>query len=148
MCVGGSVRRWGWGGETGVTYVGFALAEGRRLAESLMTDMCLIQRVSGTATDPDTGESVVTYSQVYSGKCRFQARGDWSVDRDIGEAGLVLLQTELQVPVSVVVAVNDRVTVQSSTTATDLTGRVFTVRGVFLKTHDTSNKAMLIEVTG
>lgn len=131
------------------------LARGRAAAEALMTDTCLIERQQVDAggrpvftVDPDTGESTPAMDEVYSGKCRFQSRGDWSTERDIGEAGLVLLQTELQLPISVDPAINDRVTAVTSAFNPVLAGRVFEVRGDFLKSHNTSRKVMLNQVTG
>ena len=132
-----------------MTYAAWALGMGRGEAEALMTDSCRIERESGRTVDPDTGQSVPSYSTVYEGKCRLQSRGEWSTDRDIGEAGLTILQVELQVPIGVAPRINDRVTMLSAAFNPDLPGTVWTVRGdPGEKSHNTSRKVMLQQFTG
>ncbi len=52
------------------------LRRGRREAERLMTDTCVIRRPTGTITvDPDTGVATPEYTLVYEGKCKMQTAG-------------------------------------------------------------------------
>lgn len=148
MCVAGTVRCWGDGGDCPVTYAAWALGMGRAEAEALMTDTCTITRPDGPrVTNPD-GTSTQPTIPVYTGKCRLQSRGDWSAERDIGEAGLVMLRTELQLPVSVVFRVNDIVTITASSTQPANVGSTFRIRSEFVKTHGTMHKGILIDPAG
>ncbi len=52
------------------------LKRGRREAERLMTDTCVIRRPTGTiSVDPDTGVASPEYTTVYEGKCKVQTAG-------------------------------------------------------------------------
>lgn len=52
------------------------LKRGRREAERLMTDACVIRRPTGTiSVDPDTGVATPEYTLVYEGKCKVQTAG-------------------------------------------------------------------------
>ena len=53
------------------------------MAESLMTDQCVVTRPGSTTTDPDTGLPNTGKEQVYEGSCKVQTSG-----------GLVSEQTE------------------------------------------------------
>ena len=66
------------------------VARGRRVAESLMTDVVLVSRASGRpVTDPETGVVSVPSVEVYEGIGRMQAREEWAAGDEIylgGEA--------------------------------------------------------------
>ena len=52
------------------------LRRGRREAERLMTDTCVIRRPTGAiSVDPDTGVATPEYTLVYEGKCKVQTAG-------------------------------------------------------------------------
>lgn len=51
------------------------LAEGRRMAESIMTDTCRIERTVETVIDPDTCRPDNRTETVWQGKCRIQTSG-------------------------------------------------------------------------
>lgn len=52
------------------------LRRGRRDAERLMVDTCVIRRPTGTIrVDPDTGVASPEYTLVYEGKCKLQTAG-------------------------------------------------------------------------
>lgn len=127
-----------------------ALARGRGLAESLMVDQCTIRRRTGQTTDPDTGVVTPTYTNLYtSQKVRIQTRGNWGERKDVGQAGVVVLSVEVQLPVSVTgVEVNDEVVMTASVHDADLVGRTFIIRDVVSKTHGTAHRFMGTEVTG
>src|SRR5438045_283872 len=98
-----------------------ATLAGRRAAERLMVDTCLIRRRTSEATDPDTGVVTPTYTQVYAGKCRVQQQVPVSRPADIGQDAVWLARLELQLPMSVVgVQSNDLVTITASALDPDL----------------------------
>lgn len=127
------------------------LARGRALAESLMVDTCTVRRITGQATDPNTGEVVNVYDPLYTGqKCRVQSRGNWGERKVLGQAGIVELTIEVQLPVSVtgLQATTDEVVITASAHDADLVGRVFLLRDIVSKTHGTAHRFMGTEVTG
>lgn len=72
------------------------LARGRKFAEALMTDTCVISRKE-TARDPDpaTGKREETSTPIYTGACEFvaadtQARSTESAGRELTQQGAVL----------------------------------------------------------
>lgn len=124
------------------------LASGRRAIERLMVDECVIRRDGGTSYDPDTGYPTENSSEVYAGKCRVQQQTASAGARDVGEAAVLLLRLEVQVPMSVVgVQADDVVEVTASQHDPDLVGRRFRVRDLFHKTHATSRRLGVEEVT-
>ena len=122
-----------------------ALARGRVMAESLMTDTCRIRRKTGETTSG--GVITPTYATVYTGPCRVQARRIAPRGREVGEAYVVVERTELQLPVAVTGLLDGDVVDQIvSGTDGDLAARVYTLRGITAKTHDTKRACELIEV--
>lgn len=49
-----------------------ALAAGRRQAEALMRDECIVRRLVGTHVDPDTAVEVEDWDVVYEGRAKSQ----------------------------------------------------------------------------
>lgn len=127
-----------------------ALEAGRRMAEALMVDSCTIRRRTGTTTNPTTGTVTPTFSTLYTAqKCRIQTRGNWGEAKDIGEAALVLLTVEIQLPVTVTgVEVRDEVTIDVCVNDAELVGREFRVKDLNHKSHGTMRRLMGTEVTG
>lgn len=124
------------------------LAAGRRAAEAGMVDTCAITRVTGETTNDLTGEVTRTTAQVYAGKCRVQQSGAQGGEEDIGEAALVVLRFELQLPMTVVgLHEADEVTITASRSDPDLPGRVFTIRDLMHKTDATARRVSMREVT-
>ncbi len=126
------------------------LTAGRRLAERLLVDRCTIRRPSGTTTDPDSGQTVPAYTTLYSNQpVRIQARGNWGERKDVGEAGVVELSVEVQLPITVTgVDVGDEVLMTASQHDPALVGRVFRFRDVVSKSHATARRFMGTEVRG
>jgi hypothetical protein len=123
------------------------LTRGRAAALVGMVDACTIQHRTGSSTDQDTGVDTPTYTQVYSGRCRFQVAAPTASATDVGEAQVYISQTILQLPITVVgVANDDVVTCTASALDPDLPGRKFTVKGILRKTHATSRRIELQEV--
>jgi hypothetical protein len=124
------------------------LARGRRAAERLMVDACVISRDSGTTYDPVTGYPTPNTPEVYAGKCRIQQQAASAGQRDVGEATVLLLRLEVQLPMSVIgVQVDDVVEVTASVHDPDLPGRRFRVRELAHKTHATARRLGVEEVT-
>ena len=77
------------------------VARGRRVAESLMTDVVLVSRASGLpVTDPETGVVSVPSVEVYEGIGRVQGRATEAKTVD-GVQVYVLSDLTVQLPVSV-----------------------------------------------
>ena len=121
---------------------------GRAAAERLMVDVCVIRRRTGESTDDD-GVITPTYDTVYDGICRMQQPGTGDArEADSGEAALLLLRFELQLPPSVVgVQADDVVTVTASQYDPDLVGREFVVRGLAHKSHAVMRRLQVQEKT-
>lgn len=122
---------------------------GRIAADSLMVDTCTITRTGSPGSiDEDTG--VVSDGEgttVYSGKCRLQTRDVQPSTPPAGETEWTVLAYVLQVPIAVEgVLVGDAVSV-TSTLDGDLDARLFTVTGVQHKTHLTSRRLVVEEVS-
>lgn len=114
-----------------------------------MVDQCVIRRDAGTTYDPETGYPTPNTVEVYAGKCRVQQQTASAGQRDVGEATVLLLRLEVQVPMSVVgVRVDDVVEVTASVHDPDLPGRQFRVRELAHKTHATARRFGAEEVTG
>ncbi|GAB3656481.1 DUF6093 family protein [Glycomyces tarimensis] len=126
------------------------LARGRAAAERLMVDRCTIRRRTGETTDRTTGAVVPTYSTLYADqKCRVQTRGYWGEARDIGEAALVLLSVEVQLPMAVTgLQVRDEIVLVSSEHDPDLVGILFRLKDLNHKSHATMRRVLCTEVTG
>ncbi|MFG1847780.1 DUF6093 family protein [Micromonospora carbonacea] len=126
-----------------------ALARGRAAAERLMVDECVVEAVTGSTTDPDTGEVVDTVEQVYAGRCRVQQASASAGETRVGEADVLMLDRVLQLPVvaSAGVRAGHLVRLTACEQDPDLTGRRFVVRAEYAKTHATSRRLGIEEAT-
>lgn len=125
-----------------------ALLRGRAKAESLMLDTCTITRVTGEATDSETGDTTPTTSTVYSGACKVQRGGATSGNpRELGEASIQLMSLELHLPTSATgVQVDDVAIITASTLDPDLVNRRLTLRSTSHKTFLTARRFQVEEV--
>jgi hypothetical protein len=124
------------------------LARGRAAAEALMVDACIIRRVTGTTTDPDTGATTPTLSTLYTGKCRVQQSAPSASPAEVGEAYALMLRLDVQLPMSVVgLQTEDQIAVTASVHDPDLVGRVFLVRDLAHKSHATARRVGCVERT-
>lgn len=123
-----------------------ALARGRAAAEALMVDACLVERPTGETTSG--GVVTPTWDEIYEGKCRLQVRTQDGQGSTVGEAYQLVARTELQIPVTAAeLLAGDRVTMTAAALDPQLAGKVYTVRDVLAKTHLTSRRITLLEVT-
>ncbi len=125
------------------------LSRGRRAAEAGMVDRCTIRRRTGETTD-DAGHVTLTYGPpdpVYTGRCRVQQPDTQAREETPGEAYVLMLRRELQLPIAVVgLAAGDEVTIDASVDP-DLPGRTFVIRDLAGKTHATSRRVQVEEAT-
>jgi hypothetical protein len=113
-----------------------------------MVDTCTITRVVSSTTDVDSGEVDETLETVYTGRCRIQQPPAIARPADVGQALVFQLPSQLQLPMagSEGVEVGDRVTIDASVDD-DLVDRTWWVKALFHKTHATSRRIGLEEVT-
>lgn len=124
------------------------LARGRAAAEAGMVDACTIRRSTGETTDPVSGVVTPTWQQLYAGKCRVQQKSIQAEDEDAGEARLLMVRLEVQLPMSVTdLEPDDQVLITASESDPDLPGRVFTIADLFHKTHATARRIGVVERT-
>lgn len=125
-----------------------AILRGRAAAEAIMVDACVIRRKTGESTIG--GVVTPTYSTLYTGKCRVQVKSDSQSGQgqNVGEAYLVVERLEVQLPVTVTgLQEGDRITISASALDPDLVGRVYAVRDVLRKSHLTSRRVTVLQVT-
>ncbi len=129
--------------------VGALLARGRVAAEALMVDACTIRRRTGEGDESDDdGNVIVTYEDLYAGKCRVQQPSAQAAQEDVGEDFQLMLRLEVHLPMSVVgLEAGDEVTITASVHDPDLPGRVFLVRDLAHKTHATARRVGVTERT-
>jgi hypothetical protein len=125
------------------------LARARAFAEAGMTDTCTIQRQTGVTTDDLTGQVTPIYAAIYSGACRIQQAAAMGQRTESGEASVVVLRLELQLPIvgSEGVERGDRVTITAAVNDTALVGRVFTIRDLAHKSEASARRMTLEEVS-
>lgn len=63
-----------------------ALPKLRQMAESLMTDRCVVTRPGDTTTDSDTGLPDTGKEKVYEGSCKVQTSGGLASEQTEGSA--------------------------------------------------------------
>jgi hypothetical protein len=124
-----------------------AITRGRAAAEALMVDECTIRRQTGETTGTG-GVITPTYDDLYTGKCRVQVRAESGQATTVGEAALIIQRHEVQLPILVTgLAEGDRITITASALDPELVGAEYVVRDVLRKSHLTSRRVTVIEVT-
>lgn len=117
-----------------------ALARARTAAALGMTDTCTIRRRDAEAVDDNTGVVTPTWLDVYAGQCRVQQRNPIAQQQTPGPDFQLLVQLELQLPVTVTgVLVGDEVTVTASTDP-ELVGTVLIVRDLGAKSQASARR--------
>lgn len=125
-----------------------AIAAGRRAAEALMVDTCVITYITSTSTDDLTGLVTDQRATRYTGPCRIQAPAAQGQRDDVGEVTVTVLRLQLQLPTvgSEAVDRGDQVVVTASVDPA-LLGRTWVVRDLAHKTHATARRMTIEEVT-
>lgn len=123
------------------------LARGRAHAERLMTDTCVITRVTGTAI-AGNGDTTPTTADVYTGPCRVRPRQtqDRMVEQGGAEVGVGDLVVSLPIT-AIGVAPGDVVTITASTYDETLVNRSMTVLGVLHGSQVTARRLSCQEVS-
>ena len=128
-----------------------AVAQGRAAAESLMTDVVRLERVTGQAPDPDTLEMVDTFETVYEGKGRVQRSGQLSPsERVSGEVEFGINALLVQLPLSAVgikKGCRAKVVAVAPGSDPDLLGVTATVAANLTKSHPTKRTLVCEEVS-
>lgn len=129
--------------------VNILVAAGRARALSIMVDSATITRSATTFTNQDTGARTQSVTTIYTGRCRIQQQMPGSASAsEPGEAHLLMLQLSVQLPMSVQgVQPGDIVTITASQMDPELVGRTFRVNALSHKTHGTSRRLAVQEVT-
>ncbi len=125
------------------------LARGRAAALAMMVDTCSIRRRTGETTDDNTGVITPTYDDpLYEGPCRVQQTGTQASAQQPGEAYVLMLRLEVQLPMTVVgLEVGDEIEITASAHDPDLVGRTFLVRDLAHATHKTARRVQVTEQT-
>jgi hypothetical protein len=122
---------------------------GRRAAEALMVDACVIRPVVGNVTDPATGQVTTSYgAPVYQGKCKIQRlRGAFPSTPDAGEHRWTVAPLELHLPVAGTAAIETGHIVEiTAAVDPENVGRRFRVRSGDRKSLQTAIRFQLEEV--
>lgn len=112
---------------------------GRRAAEALMLDSCIVRRPGTTTTDPDTGEPTTPMTEVYSGKAKVQTYEAQESNPEAGGAVLTFQRYQVHVPVgSFEPAVGDVVEITAAVLDAHLVGNEFRVAALLHKSMATA----------
>lgn len=123
------------------------LARAARVAEKGMVDTCLIRLRTGETVDQNTAEVVPTYDTIYEGKCRVQQSNIQAAEEDAGQAALLMVRLQLQIPAAVTGIEPDMDVDITASRDPDLVGRPYVVRDLFHKTDAGSRRIGIIERT-
>lgn len=116
-----------------------AIAAGRRAAERLMVDACIVRRPGETTTDPDTGEPTTPMSEVYSGQAKVQTYEAQEANPEVGEAVKTVQRYTVHVPVgSFAPEVGDVVEITAAAMDAQLVGRRYRVAALLHKSLATA----------
>lgn len=127
------------------------LARGRVAAEAGMVDTCTITRSTVTGVNGQTGAQTIATTTLYTGPCRVHQRVPGGArGTNVGEANLLMLRSEVQLPVSAAtdgLQVGDKITITAAVNDPDLTGRVLQIRELAHKSEATARRLGVEEVT-
>lgn len=131
-----------------------AVLQGRQLAERQMTDVCTVQAVTGTSTDPLTGVDTPTYATVYGpaiephrGKCKVQTYEPYERNPEVGGATMTIQRYSVHVPVGAFSpAIGQVVTITAAALDPHLAGNQFRVVALLHKTAATAYRLSVEEV--
>lgn len=101
------------------------LADGRRAAQRLMADTCIVRKPVGQSTDPDTGEVATVFESVYEGACKVQTDGGVGGDNTTTGGVLVEWLQRVDFPWDTQGLEADMVAEITTSADPNLTGRMF-----------------------
>lgn len=119
---------------------------GRRKAEALMLDTCLIQRPGDAVTvDADV---TTPYTTVYEGKCKLQSQRPWPSNPDAGGHQWTVVPLELHLPVTASgIQPDDLVEITASVDGLNV-GRKLSIQAADRKTLQTALRFLVKEIAG
>lgn len=117
-----------------------AVLEGRRMAESLMVDACIITRRTGElVTDPETGAVTNTTETVYEGKCKVQSKDSATSNPEAGGAVFTVVSRQVHIPANAALVLDDDVVEITASAVNSFTvGKQYRVEGFTPDTFDTA----------
>lgn len=122
----------------------------RAQAESLMTDTCIIRRATGNTTpDPVTGSDVPEYADLFTSKCKVQARSLQALAAEAGGRTATTVRLELHLPLSAAAAQTydvAEITAVGALSDVQLLGRKFTIAAPVAKSFATARRYEVEEV--
>lgn len=128
-----------------------AIRHGRRWAESLMVDTCVIRRATGNIApmDPDTGlRTTAAAIVVYTGKCKVQTYEPAESKPESGQHVWTTQRYAVHLPHGAgPVAVDDRIEITASAVSPQLVGNLYRISGTHTKSLATAQRLLVDEVT-
>jgi len=119
----------------------------RRRVESLMLDTCTVGNPTGAITNETTGVVTVTYTNVYTGRCKVQSTSGTESNPTVGGATFTVLRSEVHVPVGAFTPDDGQVvTITACALDALLVGRVFRVVSLLHKSQATAYRLGVEEV--
>ena len=97
-----------------------ATRRGRAKAEALMIDTCIVERLSGTETNPTTGVVSDSWETIYEGKCKVQGRSAVAATPTAGKHMYTIEQLMVSLPITAHTKPGDRDTIVSAEIDEDL----------------------------
>lgn len=121
-----------------------ALLAGRRAAEHLMVDACLVERVMGEEAIDEEGRIVVGRVTVYSGRCRVQTYEPYETARESAGATVIQQRYSVHVPVTAgPFRPGDLVTITGGSSSA--VGSLYRIAGIHEKTFQTAQRLLVDE---
>lgn len=131
-----------------MTAADYALQAGRLAAESLMEDVCVIDRPGEAVTDPETGVVAPSFTLVYEGPCKVQQTLAQSSSVEAGGAVFTVQNARVDVPVGAgPVAIDDRIRLVVVSANPDLAGNTYRIKELFEKSWQTAQRIPVEELT-
>jgi hypothetical protein len=120
------------------------LSAGQAAAEALMTDTCIVRRPNGlTAQDASTGREVPLYDDLFTSKCKVQARSLQALEAEAGGRTATTVRLELHLPLSAAAAQAydvAEITAVGALSDMQLLGRKFTIAAPVAKSYATARR--------
>lgn len=124
-----------------------AVLAGRREAEALMVDECLVHRLGDPVTDYFSGQVATPRTLVYEGGCKVQQTISQASNPSAGSHAFTVQDSRVDFPVSAgPLMVDDVVTVTASVLDPQLVGCEFRVAELFHKSFATAQRTRVEQV--
>lgn len=117
-----------------------AVAQGRLVAEALMSSLCIVRRPGPLATDPETGVVAPSLVVVYEGKCRVQSSDIGESTADAGGHRFVLWDAKVYFPAGSGLRVDDVCEVIASPLNADEVGNSYRIKERRIGSHKTADR--------